>query len=55
MNTAARQLSDVDGDLLAGIGAPASSAMTVKLYTGFSTTRRPSRGFGIGQICQSGL
>ena len=24
-------------------------------HTGFSTTRNPSRGFGIGHICQSGL
>jgi hypothetical protein len=24
-------------------------------HTGFSVTRNPSRGFGIGHICQSGV
>jgi hypothetical protein len=30
-------------------------ALRMAAYTGFSTTCNPSRGLGIGQICQSGL
>ena len=38
---------------LASLSPPYKSRSTPQI--GFNTTRNPSRGFGIGHICQSGL